>query len=100
MNLSTSNLSLDGACGLIFSVGCGRVRLKQIETDKATVDFESQEEGYIAKILLPEGASDIPMGTPVAIMVCQCCAAVRLRLVCFWGVSVQVASWQPPVQPS
>ncbi len=47
---------------------CARIFV-QIETDKATVDFESQEEGYLAKILLPEGASDIPMGTPVAIMV-------------------------------
>jgi hypothetical protein len=47
---------------------CGWNR-PQIETDKATVDFESQEEGYLAKILLPEGTSDIPMGTPVAVMV-------------------------------
>lgn len=30
--------------------------LAQIETDKATVDFEMQEEGYIAKLLKPEGA--------------------------------------------
>lgn len=43
--------------------------MAQIETDKATVDFESQEEGFLAKILLPEGTSDIAMGTPVAIMV-------------------------------
>ena len=32
--------------------------LAQIETDKATVDFEMQEEGYIAKLLYPEGAKD------------------------------------------
>ena len=29
--------------------------LCEVETDKATVGFEVQEEGYIAKILLPEG---------------------------------------------
>ena len=28
-----------------------------------------QEEGYIAKLLFPEGAKDIPLGTPVAILV-------------------------------
>lgn len=28
-----------------------------------------QEEGYIAKLLFPEGTKDIPLGTPVAILV-------------------------------
>jgi pyruvate dehydrogenase E2 component (dihydrolipoamide acetyltransferase) len=40
-----------------------------IETDKATVDFEVQEEGYVAAILFPENAKDIPLGTPLAILV-------------------------------
>lgn len=26
-----------------------------IETDKATITWEAQEEGYLAKILVPEG---------------------------------------------
>jgi len=30
--------------------------LVSIETDKATVDYEMQEEGYIAALLYPEGA--------------------------------------------
>ena len=33
----------------------------QIETDKAVVDFEAQDEGFVAKILKPEGAADIPV---------------------------------------
>lgn len=45
------------------------VVLAGIETDKATVDFEMQEEGYIAKLLFAEGAKDIPLGTPIAILV-------------------------------
>jgi pyruvate dehydrogenase E2 component (dihydrolipoamide acetyltransferase) len=40
-----------------------------IETDKAVVDFEMQEEGYIAKILYPEGAKDVPLGEVIAILV-------------------------------
>jgi len=40
-----------------------------VQTDKATVDFESTEEGYIAKILKPEGTTDIEVGTPIAILV-------------------------------
>lgn len=40
-----------------------------IETDKATVDFEMQEEGYIAKLLYPEGTKDVKLGQVVAILV-------------------------------
>ena len=43
--------------------------LAAIETDKATVDFEMQEEGYVAKLLFEEGSKDVPLGTPVAILV-------------------------------
>ena len=43
--------------------------LAQIETDKATVDFEMQEEGFVAKLLYPEGAKDIKLGQVVAIVV-------------------------------
>jgi pyruvate dehydrogenase E2 component (dihydrolipoamide acetyltransferase) len=42
--------------------------LAEVETDKATVDFESVEEGYIARILLPEGSNGVKVGTLVAIM--------------------------------
>lgn len=45
------------------------VVLAGIETDKAVVDFEMQEEGFIAKLLFPEGAKDIKLGTPIAILV-------------------------------
>ncbi|XP_047330314.1 dihydrolipoyllysine-residue acetyltransferase component 1 of pyruvate dehydrogenase complex, mitochondrial isoform X2 [Impatiens glandulifera] len=40
-----------------------------IETDKATLEFESLEEGYLAKILVPEGSKDVPVGQPIAITV-------------------------------
>ena len=36
--------------------------LLQIETDKATMDFETPEEGYLAKILVPAGTKDVPLG--------------------------------------
>lgn len=36
--------------------------LCEIETDKATMGFETPEEGYLAKILLPEGSRDVPIG--------------------------------------
>ncbi|KAJ4767063.1 Dihydrolipoamide acetyltransferase component of pyruvate dehydrogenase complex [Rhynchospora pubera] len=41
----------------------------EIETDKATLEFESLEEGYLAKILAPEGSKDVLVGQPIAITV-------------------------------
>lgn len=43
--------------------------LCEIETDKATMGFETPEEGYLAKIFLPEGTKDIPIGKPLCIIV-------------------------------
>ncbi len=36
--------------------------IAEIETDKATVDWEATEPGFLAKILLPGGSKDIPVG--------------------------------------
>jgi pyruvate dehydrogenase E2 component (dihydrolipoamide acetyltransferase) len=33
------------------------------------MEWEAQDEGVIAKILAPAGSKDIPVGTPVAIIV-------------------------------
>ncbi|KAF9676596.1 hypothetical protein SADUNF_Sadunf08G0019000 [Salix dunnii] len=41
----------------------------EIETDKATLEFETLEEGYLAKILAPEGSKDVAVGQPIAITV-------------------------------
>ncbi|CAH9111404.1 unnamed protein product [Cuscuta europaea] len=43
--------------------------LCEIETDKATLEFESLEEGFLAKILMPEGTKDVHVGQPIAITV-------------------------------
>ncbi|KAI2633575.1 Dihydrolipoyllysine-residue acetyltransferase [Hypomontagnella submonticulosa] len=43
--------------------------LVEIETDKAQMDFEFQEEGVIAKILKDAGEKDVPVGNPIAVLV-------------------------------
>lgn len=43
--------------------------LAQIETDKATMEFETPEEGYLAKILIPAGSKDVPIGKLLCIIV-------------------------------
>ncbi len=37
--------------------------LAAVETDKAVVDFDYNDEGYLAKILFPSGAKDVKVGT-------------------------------------
>ncbi|CCI50546.1 unnamed protein product [Albugo candida] len=39
----------------------------QVETDKAVVDYELQDEAVLAKILVPEGTEDIPVGATLAL---------------------------------
>jgi pyruvate dehydrogenase E2 component (dihydrolipoamide acetyltransferase) len=44
--------------------------LCSIETDKATMDFESQDDGILAKILKQgPDAVDLPIGSPIAVVV-------------------------------
>ncbi|XP_034128975.1 dihydrolipoyllysine-residue acetyltransferase component of pyruvate dehydrogenase complex, mitochondrial isoform X3 [Drosophila guanche] len=43
--------------------------LCEIETDKATMGFETPEEGYLAKILIPGGTKDVPIGQLLCIIV-------------------------------
>ena len=42
--------------------------LAEIQTDKATMEMESMEDGFVAKILVAEGTEDIPVGRPVAVL--------------------------------
>lgn len=43
--------------------------LAEIETDKATMGFETPEEGYLAKILVPAGTKNVVIGKLVCIIV-------------------------------
>ncbi len=42
--------------------------IAEIETDKAIMEFESIDEGVLAKILVTEGTSDVPVNQPIALM--------------------------------
>ncbi|KAJ3274498.1 pyruvate dehydrogenase complex dihydrolipoamide acetyltransferase component (E2) [Terramyces sp. JEL0728] len=43
--------------------------LVEIETDKAQMDFECQDEGFIAKIFVDAGAKDINVNVPICVLV-------------------------------
>ena len=42
--------------------------LAEIETDKATMEFEAVDEGTIGKILVPEGSEGVKVNTPIAVL--------------------------------
>src|SRR3546814_20938964 len=42
--------------------------LAEIETDKATMEFEAIDEGIIAQILVPEGSDNVKVGTVIAVI--------------------------------
>jgi pyruvate dehydrogenase E2 component (dihydrolipoamide acetyltransferase) len=43
--------------------------LCQVETDKAVVDYEMQDEAVLAKIVRPAGSADVPVGATLAFTV-------------------------------
>jgi pyruvate dehydrogenase E1 component beta subunit len=42
--------------------------IAEIETDKATMEVEAVDEGTLGKILVPEGAQDVAVNTPIAVI--------------------------------
>lgn len=42
--------------------------LAEIETDKATMEFEAVDEGVMGKILIAEGSEGVKVNTPIAVM--------------------------------
>ncbi|WP_145103256.1 pyruvate dehydrogenase complex dihydrolipoamide acetyltransferase [Cereibacter sediminicola] len=43
--------------------------LAEIETDKATMEFEAVDEGILGKILIAEGTAGVKVNTPIAVLV-------------------------------
>ena len=43
--------------------------LAEIETDKATMEFEAVDEGIVGRLLVAEGTAGVKVNTPIAVMV-------------------------------
>ncbi len=50
------------------SVTSGQI-IAEIETDKATMEFEAVDEGTVGKILVTEGTAGVKVNTPIAVLV-------------------------------
>src|SRR5258708_2151777 len=42
--------------------------IAEIETDKATMEYEAIDEGVLAKIVVPEGTADVPVNQLIAVL--------------------------------
>ena len=42
--------------------------IAEIETDKATMEYEAIDDGVLAKIVVPEGTQDVPVNQLIAIL--------------------------------
>ncbi len=52
------------------SVAAGDI-LAEIETDKATMEFEAVDEGTVGKLLVAEGTEGVKVNTPIALLVAE-----------------------------
>lgn len=54
--------------------------LAEIETDKATMEFEAVDEGVIGKLLIPEGSEGVKVNTPIAVLLAEGESADDIKL--------------------
>lgn len=66
----------------------------EIETDKAVVDYEATDDMFLAKILIPEGTENVPVGQPMMVVVDE-----EDSLAAFEDFKLEEAS-EPPAAPS
>ena len=45
--------------------------LAEVETDKATMEVEAVDEGTLGRILVAEGAEEVPVNTPIAVLLLE-----------------------------
>ena len=67
--------------------------IAEIETDKATMEVESADEGTLGKILVPEGTNDVAVNTPIAMILVDGESSAALKN------AAKVATPQRPSSP-
>ena len=53
--------------------------LAEIETDKATMEFEAVDEGTLGRILVPEGTEGVKVNAPIAVLLAEGEVALQRR---------------------
>src|SRR5258708_6565696 len=70
--------------------------IAEIETDKATMEYEAADEGRLGKIIVPEGAQGIKVNQPIALLLEEGEAPAELEK---FAAPPQLAGAAPPVAP-
>src|ERR1700739_4225496 len=71
--------------------------LAEIETDKATMEFETVDDARLGKILVPEGAQGIKVNQPIALLLGEGEDASALEKLD--APAPKAVPTQPPAQP-
>ncbi len=74
--------------------------LAEIETDKATMEFEAVDDGRLGKILVPEGAEGIKVNQPIAVLLGEGRGRLRARQNRGKAGPTQLPHRRPAQQPS
>src|SRR6266852_4884292 len=70
--------------------------IAEIETDKATMEYEAADEGRLGKIIVPEGAQGIKVNQPIALLLEEGEDPAELEK---FAATPQPAGAAPPVAP-
>ncbi|WP_373474269.1 biotin/lipoyl-containing protein, partial [Sphingorhabdus lacus] len=74
--------------------------LAEIETDKATMEFEAVDEGVITKLLVAEGTDGVKVGTVIAMIAGEDDDAAPAPKAAPAAPKVEAASPPPPPPPA
>ena len=72
--------------------------LAEIETDKATMEFEAIDDGVVTQLLVAEGAEGVKVGTVIALIQGEDDAPTATKTVSAELVEARVAEPTPPVE--
>ena len=69
--------------------------LAEIETDKATMEFEAVDEGTLGRILVPEGTQHVQVNQPIAVILGEGESAADIKAI----PAAKPAPAAPPASP-
>jgi len=73
--------------------------IAEIETDKATMEYEAIEDGTLAKIVVPEGTHDVPVNQLIAVLAAEG-EDVKAAAAAGKGAAAKSAAPQAPPHPA
>ncbi|MGB7097444.1 MAG: pyruvate dehydrogenase complex dihydrolipoamide acetyltransferase [Xanthobacteraceae bacterium] len=74
--------------------------IAEIETDKATMEYEAVDDGVMAKIVVPEGTNDVPVNQLIAVMAQEGEDPKAAAAAAGKGATPSAAAPSPPPSPA